>query len=272
VIEAPVGTARYWLCLTVLVSRLGATRADRLKLFVLGALTPLRDLFLEPKARRVTLKLDGREFAWWVGPKSDLFILNEILLCNEYGRFDPPRPNVVLDLGSHIGVSLLHWRLRYPETKLIGIEPNPVTFARLRRNAAQLPADVHQFAIADYDGQVEFYAARQACTSSLVPVDGSESVTVEARTLDTLIDELGLGSVDLLKIDIEDGELQALQNSRHLRNVPVVIGEFSDHGSASAREAFFSLFHDCALDIHGDLGEHTTFMAVRKVAPVERGD
>jgi FkbM family methyltransferase len=266
VVTAPAGTARYWVCLSVVVARLGATQKERRKLLVLALLAPLRDTFRDPSTRRVKLRLNGRELDWCIGPKSDLFIINEILLCNEYGRFEIVEPELVLDLGSHIGVSLLHWRLRFPRARLIGIEPNSVSFTRLLENASQLPAEVHQLAIADRDGEVEFFADRQACLSSLAHAPGRESVTVRARTLDTLIEELAVDQIDLLKLDIEHGETAVLQNSDRLDDIPVIVGEFADGGDPKARAAFFSLFRDRELDIRGDVGEHTVFSATKRGA------
>lgn len=49
------------------------------------------------------------------------------------------------------------------------------------------------------------------------------------------------------------GELPALQ---------LVVGEFSDHGDPDHRQAFFSLFGGCKLEIRGELGAHTTCVAV----------
>lgn len=266
VVQAPVGTARYWFCLAVLVARIGLNRRERLKLRLFVLIAPLRDWLVEPRARRIRIKLQGQVFCWRFGPKTDYFILNEVLLSNEYGFEIPEPPRVVLDLGSHIGVSLLYWRLRYPKARLIGIEPNPATFERLECNAAQLPAEVHRYAITDRDGPVEFFADRQACLSSLRPGPARRRVIVEGRMLDTLIGELGVERVDLLKLDIEHGELESLRASRCLHEVRAVVGEFSDEGNPTKREDFFALFDGWTLEIRGGLGEHTTFLAVRPLS------
>jgi FkbM family methyltransferase len=236
-----------------------------MKLRALGLLLPLLDkLPWEPRPRRVRLWVGGREVDWWIGPKSDLEVINEILLAGEYDGFELPEPKVVLDLGSHIGVSLLHWRLRWPDARLIGIEPNPHTFIRLTRNASQLPAEVYELAVTDHDGQAEFFTRRQAWESSLADGRGGQSVRVKARRFDTLMQELQLERVDLLKLDIEHGEFEAFRDSARLRDVGAVVGEFFDEGDSAKREAFFSLFEGFALTIRGKLGGHTTFAAVRK--------
>ena len=52
VISAPAGTARFWLCLTVLLSRISANRRARLKVILVGLFMPAHDVLpLVKKAR-----------------------------------------------------------------------------------------------------------------------------------------------------------------------------------------------------------------------------
>ena len=200
-----------------------------------------------------------------MGPKSDAEVLNEVLVLGEYEHAPRRDPGVVLDLGSHIGVSLLFFRTRYPRARIIGVEPNPEVFPRLERNAAQLEGvEVHRLAVASRDGELDFYPAKQSWTSSTRrPSRDARRVTVHGRTLDSLLDDLGLERVGLLKLDIEAGEEDVLRSSRRLGDVGAVVGEFSDSGDLMRREAFFSLFSDFSVTVKGRLGEHTTFVAVR---------
>jgi len=268
VVTAPVGTARYWLCLSVLVSRLGATRPARAKILLVALLMPIRDAFpwdKQPRPVTFRLRVGERRVDWLVAPKSDAEVLNEVLVLGEYEHAPCRDPGVVLDLGSHIGVSLLFFRTRYPRARIIGVEPNPEVFPRLERNAARLDGvEVHRLAVAPRDGELDFYPAKQAWVSSTRrPSRDARRVTVQARTLDSLFDDLGVERVGLLKLDIEAAEEEVLRNSRRLVDVGAVIGEFSDSGDLRRREAFFSLFSDFTVTVNGRLGEHTTFVAVR---------
>src|SRR5687767_12880606 len=122
VIEAPVGTARYWLCLVLLVSRLAATRRARLRLLLLGCWMPLRDRLpwaTPRRSKRIELRVGGMRLDWWVGPRSDLEVLHEVLVLDIY-RVDG-RPRTVLDLGSHIGVSVLAFRAAVPDAEIVAV-------------------------------------------------------------------------------------------------------------------------------------------------------
>jgi FkbM family methyltransferase len=267
VVTAPVGTARYWLCLSVLVSRLGATRAAQAKILVVALLMPIRDALPGDKQQRpitFRLRLGERRVNWLVGLKSDVEVLNEVLVLGEYEGAPHGEPTVVLDLGSHIGVSLLFFRQRYPRARVIGVEPNPRIFPRLSQNVDQLEAvEVHQVAVAARDGELDFFPAKQAWVSSTRPTDDAKRpVKVRGRSLDGLLAELGLERVDLLKLDIEAGEAAVLAASTRLRDVGAVVGEFDDRGDPAQRRTFFALFDGFRLNITGGLGEHTTFVAV----------
>ena len=137
-----------------------------------------------------------------------------------------------------------------------------MTSQRLRRNAGQLEGvEVHELALADRDEEVRFFSAEQGWASSLEG-DG-RPVPVRGRTLDTLLDDLGLREVDLLKVDIEGSEF-ALIESQRLADIGVIIGELPDRGSSGRRARFFSALHGFDLNVRGGIGEHTTFLATRR--------
>jgi hypothetical protein len=74
--------------------------------------------------------------------------------------------------------------------------------------------------------------------------------------------QLGLRRVDLVKVDIEEAEYDALRTFQRLRDVGAVVGEL--HGSDEGRRrAFFALFEGFKLRVRTDEG-HTTFTAIRQ--------
>jgi FkbM family methyltransferase len=203
------------------VSKVGANRRAGLKILLLGAVMPLRDRLGWPVERSSHLKISvgGRQLDWWVGPKTDLRVLNEVLILGIYDDL-PTEPKVILDLGSHIGFSILAFRVAYPEARIVGLEPDPATFARLRRNTAQLDnVEVRQLAVAPKEGNLTFSLSRQPWTSGNDASRGT--AMVKATTLDRLITEL---KPNLLKLDIEGAEIPVLE-SADLGPVAFIVGE-----------------------------------------------
>ena len=276
-VEAPVGTARYWFCLTVLVSRLGADSRARTKILLIGLIMPVRDRLLRSRRARPTtfdISVNGHRISWLVGPRSDLEVMTELLVLEGYSGLRIRDPHVILDFGSHVGTSILQFRHMYPSARIIGFEPDPDTFRRLQHNTAQLDnVEVHPIALAGSNGKVTLYSAQQSWVSSLRPEEpGQTAVTVDARTVDTLLDELSLTRVDLIKIDIEGAELEVLAASHRLDSVGAIVGELHDRGDPAMREAFFATLSGFELTVRGEVGHHTYFEAVNATHPSSLSD
>lgn len=176
--------------------------------------------------------------SWWVGPKSDLEVMNELLLLGEYGDLPVKAPARILDLGSHIGVSILAFRTAYPDAQIVGIEPDPDSYERLRRNVGSLSGvEIHRRAVAATDGTLDLNLSAQPWMSGAV-AGGSVrgTVQVEARSLDRLLDDLGWRTVDLVKIDVEGAEVGVLRASGRLADVGAIVGELHDWGGGGATE------------------------------------
>ena len=212
------GAAQGWRLGALAPSAAGRAR-------VTGAATWLAlPLLLRP--RRLTLPL-GRYGRLQVEDAADLAALDEVLAGGAYELPDLGDVEVVVDLGSHIGASIAYFRERYPEARIVGLEPDPATFAKLEANVAALDGvTVQRRAVAAADGESVFYAAPYTLASSLVAERaGSRPVTVPTVTLDHLIEEHGLERIDLLKLDVEGSEHDALAGADGLARVRAIVGE-----------------------------------------------
>ena len=145
----------------------------------------------------------------------------------------------VLDVGANIGDVTLHLaKLVGPTGRVHAFEPVPDVRARLTEhvdtNTLNTTVTVHAEALSDRDGTMTFSAAdaggRNQGQGSLVNQErdtAAVNLTVETRTLDGLVQELGLERIDLVKLDIQGGETSMLQGAeetlRRLR--PVILME-----------------------------------------------
>ena len=243
------------------IADLAATRPARLKLGLAARWLCVRDALTFWPARpiRLDLRFSGRRVSWRVAHTVDLWVLRQVLIDGEYS-VSGQRPRVVLDLGSHIGTSLLYFRAVYPEARIIGIEPDPEAFKLLEQNATPLDVEIHRLAVAATDGPVSLFGTDEPWFSTLYGT--GEPKSVDGRSLDSVFQLLGLRRVDLLKVDIEEAEYDALGAFERLRDVGAVVGEL--HGSdEERRRAFFGLFEGFKLRVRTDEG-HTTFTATRQ--------
>lgn len=154
-------------------------------------------------------------------------------ICREVcftGRYEPQETALVkallqpgmtfLDVGANWGYfSLLGAFLAGPSGRVISLEPEPRLFACLEKNAARNGfAQIRclSLAAADREGSLQFAGFSDDQSnwgiSRLVARDAAPASTfaVPTQSLDRLLDELGVASVDLLKMDIEGAEGFAL--------------------------------------------------------------
>jgi FkbM family methyltransferase len=121
-----------------------------------------------------------------------------------------------VDVGANWGLfSLMAAKLVGPSGKVMALEPDPRVFFKLKSNIARNQLEqVHAFQVAAADREAELLLAghdeedQNSGTSRLVESGGASSLTftVRSRRLDSLLDETGLETVDLLKMDVEGAE------------------------------------------------------------------
>jgi FkbM family methyltransferase len=147
------------------------------------------------------------------------------------------RARVTVDVGAFVGYYALLAGHANPAARVLALEPFPETFARLRANVALNALDNIECiaaAAGDQEGTADFFASSGGlpCSSSLsyafmkgTPDIRSTRVVVVA--LDRLLVERNVQRVDLVKLDTETTEVQALRGmSRTLeRDQPTLICE-----------------------------------------------
>lgn len=131
--------------------------------------------------------------------------------------------DVIADIGANIGFYTL-WLASVPaaRTKVIAVEPNPPVYAALVENV-QLNG-FHNVvtvnaALGERDGTVSFGVLDHAPSVGSVLATDARQISVPMRRLDTILAEHGLNRCDVMKIDVEGYEYQALMP--YLASTPV---------------------------------------------------
>jgi FkbM family methyltransferase len=144
--------------------------------------------------------------------------------------------DVVWDVGAHIGFFALLAARQVGEDGVVhAFEPSPTNRDRLEETLRlnnETKVRIHPFAVGRERGLRPLYGDNSA--ASLSPRDGS-AIAVECRTLDDLLAELG--APDLVKLDVEEAELDCLRGGRELlaRVRPLLLVEL--HYEADIAEA-----------------------------------
>lgn len=122
---------------------------------------------------------------------------------------------VCLDVGGNIGYyTLFESNIVGENGKVIAIEPSPPNFQHLKKNLEiqnTENVDAYNFAAGDKDGEINFLVYEESNGSFTIP-DGEttdlpgELIKVQAKRLDTFLDELKQDHVDFVRMDVEGYE------------------------------------------------------------------
>jgi FkbM family methyltransferase len=218
---------------------------------------------------RVTWRGPGGEVSAVVGDVSELRVIREMFVLEEYKLPDDFRPSTIVDLGSNVGISVLYFKARYPDARVIAVEAHPEAFARLARNTEHLEGvDLVQAAVADREGTLPMYVGGESWAATVNPGGGRDNVVeVPATTLDRVIGEHGLDSIDLLKMDIEGSEIAVLRSAEAPRQARMMVFEFhQEHSDESLWDLLRQLPEFRLVRCVGDSAVHPLVTLAREQA------
>jgi FkbM family methyltransferase len=141
----------------------------------------------------------------------DMITVNEIFCREDYRVGD--EAEVVVDIGSNIGISALYFLTRSPRGRLWLYEPVPRNVERLRENLAGYEErwQLEQSAVADREGEEAFSVEPTGRYGGLGSAHG-ESIPVRVRHIDDVLREVldAESRIDVLKLDTEGVEARTL--------------------------------------------------------------
>jgi FkbM family methyltransferase len=164
---------------------------------------------------------------------SDISLFNDILLRKEYdlGLRDFS-PRTIVDAGANVGMATLYYANRYPNARIVAVEPEASNYAALVKNVAPYPNVIAiNAALWNKDGKVSLGPTGLDSTSyGKWAFQVSDAGTqVRAITMRTLMVEAKIDTIDLLKMDVEGGEMEAFENCDWMNGVQVIAIELHDH-------------------------------------------
>ncbi len=164
-----------------------------------------------------------------------------------------------VDVGCHKGEVLDIIRKYAPEGKHFGFEPIPDLYIDLVEKYSGSTVKIYDFALSNNYGTATFnYVVTNPSYSGLIkrkydnPHEEDTSIVVKTEKMDTVI-PLNT-KVDLIKIDVEGGELLVLEGAVEIlkRDKPVVIFEHGIGASdyyGSSPDKIHNLFTNCKMKI-----------------------
>jgi FkbM family methyltransferase len=206
--------------------------------FVRDALAPF-----DPQMRSIEWR--GMQLHYRPGSSDPWAIYNHLMKPRERDEYAPPKEfpltraavRTVLDIGANVGVTALYFSQIFPNANIYAFEPAPDNFAVLAKNVANCKRiRAFNFALGAKDATLDLFASDNPVNFGGYSLhatgsDTSKKVSIPVRNVATVLQEIALDTVDVIKVDTEGAEwdiLTAFPESV-LRSAKYVTGEL--HGN-----------------------------------------
>jgi FkbM family methyltransferase len=181
-------------------------------------------------------------------PTWDVATFEKVFVDREYGFSVLSPPKIIIDAGANIGLASIYFANRFPEARIIAIEPEGENYALLVENLAPYPNVIPlQAAVWNKNGVISLVDPGQGTWGYMTEVtDAPEGAlgnylhAVQAFTIDRIIQDFQLGKVDILKVDIEGAEKEVFSDtSSWIGNIDSIIIELHDHIKPRCSDSFY---------------------------------
>lgn len=146
---------------------------------------------------------------------SDKQIFQQIFLREELNVNFSMIPSVIVDGGANIGMATLYLKMKYPDANIFSIEPDNSNFQLLKKNSKDFPSiKCYKNALWHQPAFLEIIN-KEAGNESFIVKEIKEENQIDLLkgiTLDEIIEENKLVTIDLLKLDIEGSETELFKS------------------------------------------------------------
>jgi len=162
----------------------------------------------------------GKFDIWYKNSDEFYELKREIFGANSYYLEIDKEDPVIVDLGAHIGLSVLYFKMLYPKSRIIAFEPVRENFEILQKNVEENmleDVEIYQMAAAPKSGKfvmnMSIDESAWLSGSGIMPrgwkgVQKTKEVVVEGVDIKEILKE----KIDILKIDIEGMEYEVIRN------------------------------------------------------------
>jgi len=187
----------------------------------------------------------------------DITVFNDIYHEREQDWNFEVAPKTIVDAGAYTGLSTAYFAARYPDAKIIAIEPSENNFALLIRNVSKL-SNVYPVNAALWsepgslvlmDPGRDYWGLTVQESDNYDSPDQPDSPVptskVDALTVSDLMSDYEVDRVNLLKLDIEGSEKEVFSNaSPWIDRVDAISIELHDRFKPGCARAFFGAVAD----------------------------
>jgi FkbM family methyltransferase len=196
------------------------------------------------------VEVDGIKFPFFLRPHtSDFPTFDQVFIQKEYNFDTIIPPKTIIDAGANIGLAAIYFTNKYPDAKIIAIEPETSNFQLLKENVLPYPnvIPVHA-ALWNRNEEINLIDPGLGkwgfMTESKNKADSLEHLPthpVQAMTIDKLMNDFNLQRIDIFKIDIEGAENEVFSDTTSwLERVDSIIIELHERMKTGCNRSFYN--------------------------------
>jgi FkbM family methyltransferase len=174
---------------------------------------------------------------------TDITVFYQVFLAKSYELNYRIEPKFIIDCGANIGLATVFFKNKFPNAKVIAIEPEDSIFKLLQENT-QKYNDVHCVKSGIWDKSANLIIKESNDGNwvfTVEEVDYENESTIAAISITEIMKKYKIDTIDILRIDIEGSEKEVFENNFEywLSKTKVLIIELHDGLKAGASKSFF---------------------------------
>lgn len=186
---------------------------------------------------------------------TDISTYKQVLVLLQYEFDKPEAPRFIIDAGANIGLSAVYFANRFPQAKIVAIEPEGSNYRMLCENVKPYP-QVKALRAALWRENEDLFLFDSGHGNHGFQVGDNEAGSgcgvgsVPGLSIDSIMRDAGESKVDLLKIDIEGAEREVMEGSgAWIDKIGVLMIELHDDIKPGCSKAFYGATEGFSEDI-----------------------
>jgi len=213
------------------------------KLGLINGLNIVFKMYLGKKGEEIKLKIAEIKNPIIIRAQtSDEYTFQQIFVEKQYSFKYTGQPATIIDAGANIGLAAIYFANRFPNSKIICLEPEQSNFELLKKNTCSYPQisiirkglwGSNTFLKVNDNGLDNWGFSVNEC-------DRHEPGAIEALSVGSIMQEFTLEQLDLIKMDVEGSEKNIMENATDwLPSCKTLVIELHDRMAPGSSEIFF---------------------------------
>lgn len=200
------------------------------------------------------IKENGNKFYLRKGT-SDFEVLKDIFGEKTYDFKIIKNPKIILDCGANIGLGSLFFNMRFPEARIIAIEPEETNYELLCKNTENIK-NILALKTGLWNKEVNLEIKDIGLGKfGFIVEEVEEGKGIKSESINSLMLKYNIEFIDILKLDIEGSEKEVFEkNNEWLKKVGILVIELHDRMKEGCAKSLFTALmnYDYVFELSGE--------------------